>query len=227
MFSIWTLVRFAHVLAAVLWVGGQLSLSLVVRPAAASTLDDSTRSAFFIRVGRIFGRLSSFVLFPVLLGTGLGLIYQPWSGHRSLGSGQLWADSHREDRARLRELWPCRGPWRHVRPRHPRDCPDPGNHWRGGLSDGRPPRYGPGPLTPINPGDTNLRNRGPKPEHHRGRHSPPEESQLTGWRAKPAIRFEGSTSVGPFRRRTRRLRRTARGPGSVAQPWLQPGRQSL
>jgi uncharacterized membrane protein len=89
MFSIWTLVRFAHVLAAVLWVGGQLSLSLVVRPAAASTLDDSTRSAFFIRVGRIFGRLSSFVLFPVLLGTGLGLIY-----HRGVDIGALAVGSY-------------------------------------------------------------------------------------------------------------------------------------
>jgi uncharacterized membrane protein len=84
MFSIWSLVRFAHVLAAVLLVGAQLSLSLVVRPAAANTLDDNTRSAFFIRVGRIFGRLSSFVLFPVLLGTGLGLMY-----HRGVDIGAL------------------------------------------------------------------------------------------------------------------------------------------
>jgi uncharacterized membrane protein len=76
MFSIWTLVRFVHVLAAVLWVGGQLTLSLIVRRAAASILQDQSRSALFQTIGQVFGRVSTFVLIPVLLGTGLALIYR-------------------------------------------------------------------------------------------------------------------------------------------------------
>lgn len=76
MFTIWSLVRFAHVLAAVLWVGGQLSLSLIVRRAASETLQDQSRADLFRNIGRVFGRVSTFVLIPVLLGSGLALIYR-------------------------------------------------------------------------------------------------------------------------------------------------------
>lgn len=47
-----------------------------------------TRSASFIEVGRIFGRLSSFVHFPLLLGTGLGRY------HRGVDIGALAVGSH-------------------------------------------------------------------------------------------------------------------------------------
>ncbi len=92
MFTIWTLVRFAHVLAAVLWVGGQLSLSLIVRRAASETLRDESRAALFGKIGQVFGRMSTFVLMPVLLGTGLALIYRRGVelGSLSVGSyGQI------------------------------------------------------------------------------------------------------------------------------------------
>lgn len=89
MFSGWSLVRFAHVLSAILWVGGQLTLSLVVRRAAGSTLEGEARSDLFMRIGRVFGRMATFVLMPVLLATGLALIY-----HRGVDVGALSAGSY-------------------------------------------------------------------------------------------------------------------------------------
>lgn len=89
LFSWWSLVRFAHVLSAVLWVGGQLTLSIVVRRAAVETLEDETRSTLFTTVGRSFGRMANFVLMPVLLGTGLALIY-----HRGVDIGALSVGSY-------------------------------------------------------------------------------------------------------------------------------------
>lgn len=41
----WSLVRFAHVTGAVLWVGGQLALSLVILPLARRLLPRSPRTA--------------------------------------------------------------------------------------------------------------------------------------------------------------------------------------
>ncbi len=84
MFSWWSLVRFAHVLSAILWVGGQLTLSMVVRRAAAETVDGATRSGLFTAIGKHFGRLANLVLMPVLLGSGLALIY-----HRGVDLGAL------------------------------------------------------------------------------------------------------------------------------------------
>lgn len=75
-FTVWSLVRFAHVLAAVVWVGGQLTLSLIVRRASSETLQDQSRAALFTKIGQVFGRMATFVLMPVLLGTGVALIYR-------------------------------------------------------------------------------------------------------------------------------------------------------
>lgn len=89
MFSWWSLVRFAHVLSAILWVGGQLTLSMVVRRAAAETVDGATRSGLFTAIGKHFGRLANLVLMPVLLGSGLALIY-----HRGVDLGALSVGSY-------------------------------------------------------------------------------------------------------------------------------------
>lgn len=89
MFSLWSIVRFAHVVSAVLWVGGQLTLSFVVRPAAKEVMDESSRAVLFSGIGKWFGRIASFVLMPVLLGTGLALIY-----HRGVDLGALTVGSY-------------------------------------------------------------------------------------------------------------------------------------
>lgn len=82
--SAWATVRFLHVLSAVLWVGGQLTLSLIVRPAAVRALDAEQRSDLFTLAGTRFARLSTLLLIPVLLGSGLALAW-----HRGVDFGML------------------------------------------------------------------------------------------------------------------------------------------
>ncbi len=73
--SVWTIVRFLHVVSAVLWVGGQLTLSLIVRPAAVRALDAEQRSDLFTLAGPRVARLSTLLLMPVLLGSVLALAW--------------------------------------------------------------------------------------------------------------------------------------------------------
>lgn len=74
--SLWTVVRFLHVTAAILWVGGQLTLGLLVRPVAGRLLDPETRTALITALGGRYGRMASFGLIPILVATGLALVYR-------------------------------------------------------------------------------------------------------------------------------------------------------
>jgi uncharacterized membrane protein len=74
-FDFWALVRFLHVGGAILWVGGQLTLSLIVRPVAITHMDEGPRRAALTAMGARFGRIAAWGLFPVLLATGLALSY--------------------------------------------------------------------------------------------------------------------------------------------------------
>lgn len=85
MISSWTIVRFLHVLSAIAWVGGQLTLSLIVRRAAIEELDDpGSRTALFAAAGRRFARVSTLGLMPVLVATGIALAW-----HRGVDFGGL------------------------------------------------------------------------------------------------------------------------------------------
>ncbi|MGW1068717.1 hypothetical protein ACWD4F_29890 [Streptomyces aureus] len=66
----WSLVRFAHVTGAVLWVGGQLALSLVILPLARRLLDPGPKDRFTTAAGRRFGILTGTVFLPLQLATG-------------------------------------------------------------------------------------------------------------------------------------------------------------
>lgn len=83
-FDIWTLIRFLHVGSAILWVGGQLTLSLIVRPVVGRSLDAAERRELFRSLGSRFGRLANLGLIPLLLGSGLALAY-----HRGVTFGAL------------------------------------------------------------------------------------------------------------------------------------------
>lgn len=79
-FDVWSAVRFLHVAGAIVWVGGQLTLSLVVRPVTTRLMDDGDRRELVSALGARFGRVTALVLIPLLLSTGLALTY-----HRGVG----------------------------------------------------------------------------------------------------------------------------------------------
>lgn len=68
--GLWTLVRFVHVTGAVLWVGGQLALSLVVLPLARRLLPEDDRARFASAAGKRFGILTGVAFLPVQIATG-------------------------------------------------------------------------------------------------------------------------------------------------------------
>ncbi|MFJ7134767.1 hypothetical protein [Streptomyces fungicidicus] len=71
----WSLVRFAHVAGAALWVGGQLALSLVILPLARHLLAPEAKDSFTAAAGRRFGMLTGAVFLPVQLVTGWAMAW--------------------------------------------------------------------------------------------------------------------------------------------------------
>ncbi|MDZ7676123.1 MAG: CopD family protein [Acidimicrobiales bacterium] len=80
----WSLVRFAHVLAAMVWVGGQLLLSGVVLPVLRADLPPETRGPVVRRAAKRFGLIANAVLLPTLLVTGIALAW-----HRGVTFGSF------------------------------------------------------------------------------------------------------------------------------------------
>lgn len=92
-FDAWSLIRFLHVAGALLWVGGQLTLSLVVRPVTSRMMDDDDRRELVSALGSRFGRLTALVLIPLLLATGLALTHHrvsPSGASPSPATGPHW-----------------------------------------------------------------------------------------------------------------------------------------
>jgi putative copper export protein len=85
----WSLVRFAHVLAAMTWVGGQLLLSVVVLPVLRARLEPDVRGPLVRATARRFGVVANAVLLPVLLVSGLALAW-----HRGVDIGMLSTDGY-------------------------------------------------------------------------------------------------------------------------------------
>ncbi|MGQ0618050.1 MAG: hypothetical protein ACT4PW_13850 [Acidimicrobiia bacterium] len=69
----WSLVRFAHVVAAMGWVGGQLLLSAVVLPVLRAEVAPAIRAPVVRPIARRFALIANALLLPTLLGTGVAL----------------------------------------------------------------------------------------------------------------------------------------------------------
>mgnify|MGYP001263287662 CR=1 FL=1 len=69
----WSLVRFLHVTSAALWVGGQLTVSLVVLPLARRLLDEQRRAMVLRQIGRRFGMFTGAMFLPVQISTGVAI----------------------------------------------------------------------------------------------------------------------------------------------------------
>lgn len=80
----WSLVRFAHVVAAMGWVGGQLVLSAVVLPVLRAEMTAAARGPLVRVTGRRFGLVANVILLPTLLATGVAL-----AAHRGVTLGTL------------------------------------------------------------------------------------------------------------------------------------------
>ena len=92
--GLWSLVRFAHVAGAALWVGGQLALSLVVLPLARHLLGAEAKDRFTAAAGRRFGMLTGAVFLPVQLGTGWAMAWHKgvtWASLAEPGYGRTLA----------------------------------------------------------------------------------------------------------------------------------------
>lgn len=90
----WSLVRFAHVAGAALWVGGQLALSLVVLPLARRLLAPDAKDRFTAEAGRRFGMLTGALFLPVQLGTGIAMAWHKgvtWASLAEPGYGRTLA----------------------------------------------------------------------------------------------------------------------------------------
>ncbi|MEV4069884.1 hypothetical protein ACGFJC_25445 [Nonomuraea fuscirosea] len=90
----WSVVRFLHVIGAALWVGGQLTVSLVVLPLARRLLDDQRRGQVLTAVGRRFGTLTVAVFLPVQLVTGVAIAWHKgvtWASLAEPGYGRILA----------------------------------------------------------------------------------------------------------------------------------------
>ncbi|QNE74299.1 hypothetical protein F0344_06470 [Streptomyces finlayi] len=90
----WSLVRFAHVAGAALWVGGQLALSLVVLPLARHLLAPEAKDRFTAAAGRRFGMLTGTVFLPVQLATGWAMAWHggvTWASLAEPGYGRTLA----------------------------------------------------------------------------------------------------------------------------------------
>ncbi|MGW3147251.1 MULTISPECIES: hypothetical protein [Streptomyces] len=92
--GLWSLVRFTHVIGAVVWVGGQLALSLVVLPLGRRLLDTEAFARFSAAAGRRFGILTGAAFLPLQLGTGWVLAWHKgvtWAALGEPGYGRTLA----------------------------------------------------------------------------------------------------------------------------------------
>lgn len=90
----WSVVRFLHVLSAALWVGGQLTVSLVVLPLARRQLDAERRGRMLTAVGRRFGMITGVLFLPVQLATGVAIAWHKgvtWASLAEPGYGRILA----------------------------------------------------------------------------------------------------------------------------------------
>jgi uncharacterized membrane protein len=77
-------VRFVHILSAMVWVGGQLLLSLLVLPVLRRRLDAASRAPLTREIGIRFGIFTVAVFLPLQVATGIAL-----AAHRGLTVSDL------------------------------------------------------------------------------------------------------------------------------------------
>lgn len=88
--TLWLWAVTAHVVAAVVWIGGMFFIALAA-PAIRRLTDDATRAALFDQLGRMF-RNVGWICIAVLLATGIyQLRVRGWWGWDVWGSREFWS----------------------------------------------------------------------------------------------------------------------------------------
>lgn len=75
MIDLWAVVRFLHVLGAIIWVGGLLTITVVVLPPVYSVLAVADRAQLVRGVGHRFSLITWRVFIPLQIATGVALAY--------------------------------------------------------------------------------------------------------------------------------------------------------
>lgn len=78
----WAVLRFTHVLGAAVWVGGQLTLSLLMLPLLRKRLPVNVRDEVMTSIGKRFGIYTMALCLPIQIGSGI------WLARRN---GVTWA----------------------------------------------------------------------------------------------------------------------------------------
>ena len=71
----WSFIRFVHVVSAMTWVGGQLTISAMVLPVVRRVLSVEDRLPVLTGVGRRFGMFTVVAFLPLQVGTGILLAW--------------------------------------------------------------------------------------------------------------------------------------------------------
>jgi uncharacterized membrane protein len=90
----WSLVRFVHVVGAVMWLGGQLTVSALVLPVARRRLDEAARADLMRTLGRRLGIATVVAFVPLQVATGVLLAAHKgvtWASLADPGYGRLLA----------------------------------------------------------------------------------------------------------------------------------------
>ena len=94
MLGTWSLVRFVHVVSAMVWVGGQLTITAMVLPVVRHALAGPAMLPVMTGVGRRFGKFTVTVFLPLQIGTGVLLAWHKgvsWSSLADPGYGRTLA----------------------------------------------------------------------------------------------------------------------------------------
>lgn len=91
MITWWATVRFVHVIAAMMWVGGQLTLSLLMIPLLQRRLAPEMAERVRTSIGKTFGIATLVLFLPIQVGSGIALAAHAgvtWSGLLEPGYGR-------------------------------------------------------------------------------------------------------------------------------------------
>ena len=94
MIDLWTVIRFVHVLGAIVWVGGQLTSTAVFLPPVRRVLAAADQAGVLRAVGKRFAKVTAVAFLPLQITTGVLLAWRhgvTWASLLQPGYGRALA----------------------------------------------------------------------------------------------------------------------------------------